>query len=130
MDAIQDILLIAVLVAGIALIGVLISVLLSMRRTLLKIGDDIRSLSDELVPVINKVQEVAIQTSEVLAIIEENRERITAATEYVRKMTANVYRLQNILQVQIEPGLTGLARRIAGVRSGIEAFVERWQRGR
>ncbi len=130
MDALQDILLIAVLIAGIVLIGVLISVLLSMRRTLVTIGEDVRRLSDEIAPVINKVQEVATQTSEVLAIIEENREKFAAATENVRRMTANVYRLQNLLQEQIEPGLTGIARRIAGVRSGVEAFLERWRRGR
>lgn len=130
MDTLQEILLLILLVGGIALIGVLISVLLSMRRTLETIGNDIRRLSDETVPLLLKIEETIEMTKQALTVVHENRERLAAATEFIRKVTANIYRLESLLQEQIEPSVEGLARRLAGLRRGVDTFVDRWRQGR
>lgn len=130
METIQDILLLLLLIGGLVLVGVLISVLLSMRRTIETIGSDIRRLSDETVPVLGKIQETVEQTGEALTVITENRATLAAAAENVRKVTENIYRLENLLQEQVEPGVAGLARRLAGLRRGIDTFLAQWRQGR
>ncbi len=127
MDVLQDILLLVLLVGGIVLVLVLISVLRATRKTLENISDDIRRLSDQTIPVLAKVQEVAEQTGEAMKVISENREKLTAAAEYVRKVTENIYRLENVLQEQVEPGVVGLANRLAALRRGIDVFLENWR---
>lgn len=127
MDVLQDILLLVLLAGGIVLVFVLISVLRTTRTTLENISTDIRRLSDQTLPVLTKVQEVAEQTGEAMTVISENREKLTAAAEYVRKVTENIYRLENILQEQVEPGVVGLAKRLAGLRKGIDVFLDNWR---
>lgn len=130
MDTLQDILLLLLLIGGLALVGVLISVLLSVRKTLETIASDIRRLSDETMPVLGSIQETVERTGEALTVITENRENIAAATRNVRKVTENIYRLENLLQEQVEPGVAGLARRLAGLRRGIDTFLAQWRQGR
>ncbi|MDX9758770.1 MAG: hypothetical protein RBU27_06380 [Bacteroidota bacterium] len=130
MDTLQEILILVLLIGGIALIGVLISVLLSMRRTLETIGTDIRRLSDETVPLLVKIEETIEMTKQALTVVEENREKLAAATNFVHKVTENIYRLESMLQDQIEPSVAGLARRLSGLRRGVDTFVDRWRQGR
>jgi chromosome segregation ATPase len=129
-DTLQEILILVLLIGGIALIGVLISVLLSMRRTLETIGTDIRRLSDETVPLLVKIEETIEMTKQALTVVEENREKLAAATNFVHKVTENIYRLESMLQDQIEPSVAGLARRLSGLRRGVDTFVDRWRQGR
>ncbi len=128
MDILNDILLLLLLTGGVILIFVLVTVLRSVRRTLDTISADIHRLSDEAVPVLRKVQQVADQSSEALTMISENRGKLSAAAENIRKVTENIYRLENMLQEQLEPSVAGLARRLAGIRQGIDAFFETWRR--
>jgi peptidoglycan hydrolase CwlO-like protein len=128
MDVLQDILLIVLLIGGIVLTFVSISMLRSSQKTLETIGKDIQRLGNEAASVFSHVERVAEQASEALTIISENRVKISAAAENIRKVTENIYRLENLLQEQLEPGVAGLARRIAGVRRGIDAFFESWRR--
>ena len=128
MDMLQDILLLVLLAGGIVLVFVMITVLRSLRSTLAAISADVQRLSDEAVPVLRKVQQVAEQSSEALTVISENRGKLSAAAENIRKVTENIYRLENLLQEQLEPSVAGLARRLAGVRHGIDAFFETWRR--
>ncbi|MBE0644814.1 MAG: hypothetical protein IH600_12090 [Bacteroidetes bacterium] len=130
MDVLQDILLLVLLVGGIVLVFVVISVLRSTKTAIENISNDIRRLSDETIPVLAEVREVAEQTSEALKVVSENREKLTAAAEYVRKVTENIYRLENLLQEQVEPGVAGLARRLSGIRRGIDVFLDKWRAGR
>ncbi|MFZ1730594.1 MAG: hypothetical protein WBQ23_06665 [Bacteroidota bacterium] len=127
MDILQDILLIVLLIGGIVLTFVLISVLRSTQKTLEDIGKDIRQLSTEATSVFKKVDQVAAQASEALNVISENRGKLSAAAENIRKVTENIYRLENLLQEQLEPGVAGLARRIAGIRRGIDSFLASWR---
>jgi endonuclease III len=130
METIQEILLLMLSVGGLVLMGVLVTVMISMRRTLDKIGDDIRRLSDETVPLLEKIEETIELTKIALSVITENREKISAASEYVRKVAANIYRIENMLQEQIEPSVAGLAQRLVGLRRGVDTFLEIWHRGR
>lgn len=130
METIQEILLLLLSLGGLVLMGVLVTVLISVRRTLETIGNDIRRLSDETVPLLEKIEETIDLTKEALSVITENREKLSAASEYVRKVAANIYRIENMLQEQVEPGVAGLVRRLAGFRSGIDTFLESWHRGR
>lgn len=130
MDTIQEILLLLLSLGGLVLMGVLVSVLFSVRRTLETIGNDIRRLSDETVPLLEKIEETIELTKDALSVITENREKLSAASEYVRKVAANIYRIENMLQEHVEPGVAGLARRLAGFRRGIDTFLENWHRGR
>lgn len=130
METIQEILLLMLSVGGLVLMGVLVTVMISMRRTLDKIGDDIRRLSDETVPLLEKIEETIELTKNALSVITENREKISAASEYVRKVAANIYRIENMLQEQIEPSVAGLAQRLVGLRRGVDTFLEIWHRGR
>lgn len=130
MDVLQNILINILLVGGIVLVVVLIYILRSTRQTLETISSDIRRLSDEGALVFNQVQRFAEQATEALTVISENRSKLAAAAENVRKVTQNIYRLENLLQEQVEPGLVSLVHTIAGVRHGIESFLESWRRSR
>ncbi|MFA6233006.1 MAG: hypothetical protein WC824_02295 [Bacteroidota bacterium] len=130
MDLLQNILINILLVGGIVLVVVLIYILRSTRQTLETISGDIRRLSDEATLVFNQVQHFAEKATEALTVVSENRAKISAASENIRKVTQNIYRLENLLQEQVEPGLVSLMRTIAGVRHGIESFLESWRRRR
>lgn len=130
METLQEILLLLLTIGGLVLVGVLISVLVSMRKTLETMGSDIRRLSDETIPVLGQIKETIEQTGEALTVITENREKFAAAADNVRKVTDNIYRLESLLQEQIEPSVVGLARRLAGLRRGIDTFLAQWRQGR
>lgn len=127
MDILQDVLLLVLLIGGIILIGVLLYVLLSTRRAIHALTTDIRRLSEKTYPILEHLEEATRQSTEVLAMITENRDKITNAVENVRKVTENIYRLENTLQEQVEPGVIGLARRLAALRHGIDSFLENWR---
>ena len=130
METLQEILLLLLTIGGLVLVGVLISVLVSMRKTLETMGSDIRRLSDETIPILGQIKETIEQTGEALTVITENREKFAAAAENVRKVTDNIYRLESLLQEQIEPSVVGLARRLSGLRRGIDTFLAQWRQGR
>ena len=130
MDTLQDILLTLLMVGGIVIVGVFVSVMLAVRRAIDNIGADVRRLTEEMLPMLAKMQETVDQTKDALSVITENRATLSAAANNIRKVTENIYRLENILQEQLEPGITGLARRLAGIRRGIETFLDNWRRER
>lgn len=130
METLQEILLLLLTIGGLVLVVMLITVLVSMRKALQTIGSDIRKLSDQSMPILEQVKVTIEQTGEALTVITDNRETLAAAAENVRKVTENIYRLESILQDQIEPSAIGLARRLAGLRRGIDTFLAQWRQGR
>jgi len=128
MDSIQDILLLILTVGGIALSIVLISAIVRINRLVEQIRGDIQRLADEAVPTLQKSREVAARTEDALSVITDNRRSISTAVENVRKVTENIYRLEQILQEQLEPSVVGLAKRLAGLRTGVESFLAAWRR--
>lgn len=127
MEGLQDILLLVLLFGGIVLVGVLLYVLISTQRAMQSLSTDIHRLSEKTYPVLEQIEEGAREATDVLAMISENREKVSNAVENVRKVTENIYRLENTLQEQIEPGVIGLARRLAALRLGIDSFIENWR---
>ncbi|GEM_PF-1330552 len=127
MDAIQDILLLILTIGGIVLTIILITVLLRFHKLLQQAQYDLKRISDEAVPALRKSQQVAARTEEALTVVTDNRMAVTNAVENVRKVTENLYRLENILQQQVEPSVVGLANRLAGIRRGIDSFLSTWR---
>jgi uncharacterized protein YoxC len=127
MDAIQDILLLILTIGGIVLAIVLISSILRINRLIDQIRGDIQRISDEAIPTLRQSREVAARTEDALSVITDNRPAITSAVENVRKVTENIYRLEQILQEQVEPSVVGLAHRLSGLRKGIDSFITTWR---
>jgi len=124
----QDILLLLLTEGGIALTIVLIAVLVRVLKLLQRVTHDIRRLSDEAVPTLKNMQQTAQRTDEALTVITDNRQTITTAVDNLRKVTENIYRLENTLQEQVEPTIISLANRLSGIRKGIDTFVEAWRK--
>ena len=127
MDALQDILLLILMVGGIVLTIILITVLLRTHKLIQQAQHDLKRISDEAVPALRRSQQVAARTEEALTVITDNRQAVTNAVENIRRMTENLYRLENILQQQVEPSVIGLANRLAGIRRGIDSFLATWR---
>jgi len=130
MDALQDILLLILTIGGIVLTVILITVLLRMHKLIQQAQLDLKRISDEAVPALRRSQQVAARTEEALTVITDNRPAVSSAIENVRKVTENIYRLENILQQQVEPSVIGLANRLAGIRRGIDSFLATWRNRR
>lgn len=126
MDAIQDIVLLILTIGGIVLTVILITVMLRSLRLLQQAQHDLKRISDESVAALRKSQQLAARAEEALTVITDNRPAITNAVENMRKMTENIYRLENILQQQVEPSVIGLANRLVGIRRGIDSFLSTW----
>lgn len=127
MDTLQDILLVLLTGAGVILLFVLIRVLLRAQRLLQGVDANVRRISDEAVPTLRNLQQVTERTEEALRVITDNREKVTAAVDNLHKVTENIYRLENILQQQVEPTVVSLANRLAGLRKGIDTFFASWR---
>ena len=127
MEALQDILLILLTLAGVILLFVLVSVLLRAQKLLQGVNENMQRISDEAVPTLKNLQQVSERTEEALRVITDNREKVTEAVDNLRKVTENIYRLENILQEQVEPTVVSLANRLAGLRKGIEPFFAAWR---
>ncbi|MCZ7555811.1 MAG: hypothetical protein M5R41_05345 [Bacteroidia bacterium] len=124
MDVIQNLLWIVLLAGGIALVVVLIMVLLRLKSSIELLLQEVQRFGDRTEPILEKLEKVAVKTEEALEMITENREALSEATGYIRKVAANIYRIENALQEQIEPSVMALARRLSGVRRGIETFLD------
>lgn len=130
MATLQNVLLLALTVGGIILVVIMIFVLLRIARLLQQASDDLRRIGDETVPALRRLQQVADRADEALTVITDNRASVTSAVENVRKVTENIYRLENVLQEQVEPAVIGLAQRLAGFRRGIDTFLATWRNRR
>jgi Na+-transporting methylmalonyl-CoA/oxaloacetate decarboxylase gamma subunit len=124
----QNILLILLTVGGIALTIVLIAVLFRILNLLQHVMQDIRRLSDEAVPTLKQLQQVAERTDEALQVITDNKLAVAEAVGNLRKVTENIYRLENILQEQVEPTFVSIANRLSGFRKGIDTFFAAWRK--
>lgn len=127
MESFQAILLLILTLGGIVLIVVIIASLLRFNRLMQQIKVDLKRISDEAVPALKKSQQVAARTEEALTVITDNRQTITNAVGNIHKVTENLYRLENILQKQVEPSVVGLANRLSGIRRGIDSFLASWR---
>lgn len=127
MEALQDILLILLTLAGVILLVVLTSVLLRTQKLLQGVNENMQRISDEAVPTLKNLQQVSERTEEALTVITDNREKVTEAVDNLRKVTENIYRLENILQEQVEPTVVSLANRLSGLRKGIDTFFAAWR---
>ena len=127
MATVQHILLLALTAGGIILVVVLTVVLLRVARLLQQLSTDVRRISDETIPTLKRMQQIADRTEEALTVITDNRAAVTTAVENVRKVTDNIYRLENLLQEQVEPSVRGLASRLSGLRKGIDTFLDTWR---
>ncbi|MCB2204161.1 DUF948 domain-containing protein [bacterium] len=130
MATLQDVLYLLLTAGSIVLVCVLIVVALRISRLVLRLGEDVRRITDETVPALKRVQQVTDRTDEALTVVTDNRAAVSNAVENLRKVTENIYRLENILQEQVEPTVTGLAQRLAGLRRGIDTFLETWRKRR
>ncbi len=130
MATLQNVLLILLSVGGVVLIIILTVVLLRIARLLQQATEDLRRIGDETVPTLKRLQQVADRTDEALTVITDNRASVTQAVDNLRKVTENIYRLENILQEQVEPAVTGIAQRLAGFRRGIDTFLETYRNRR
>jgi predicted PurR-regulated permease PerM len=128
MATIQQILILLLTAGGIALAVVLVMVLFRVVRLLQQLTEDMRRIGDEMVPTLKHVQSMTLKAEEALSVVSDNREAVSQAVENLRKVTENIYRLENILQEQVEPSLTGLAYRLSGIRKGIDSFFETWRK--
>jgi len=124
MDVIQDLLWILLLSGGIVLVIVIIVVLLRLKNSIESLLQEITRFGQRTEPVLEKLESVAEKTEEALNMITENREALREATGYIRSVAANIYRLENTLQEQIEPSVNALARRLMGFRRGVESFLD------
>ncbi|PLX31071.1 MAG: hypothetical protein C0600_06530 [Ignavibacteria bacterium] len=128
MDVLQDILLILLTLAGVIVLFVLVSVLLRAQKVLQDVNESVQKISDEAVPTLRSIQQVSDRTEEALRVVTDNREKVTEAVDNLRKVTENIYRLENILQQQVEPTFVSLANRLAGIRKAIDTFFAYWRR--
>ena len=127
MDTIQNLLWIALLAGGIVLVVVIITVLLRLKKSIDDLLQEIHQIGQSTNPLVAKLEAAAEKADETLAIINENREALSTATMYLRRTAENIYRLENTFQVQIEPSVNALARRLMGLRRGIETFLDAMQ---
>lgn len=130
MATIQDILYLLLTTGSIVLVGILVVVALRISRLLQRLSQDIRRITDETVPTLKRLQQAAERADEAMTVVTDNRAAISNAVENLRQVTENIYRLENILQEQVEPSVVGLAQRLAGLRRGIDTFLETWRNRR
>ncbi len=124
METIQNILWIILLAGGIALVIVVITVLIRLKKSIDLLLKDLQEFGQRTEPILEKLQSVADKTEETLIMINENRQALTDATGFIRRTAENIYRIENTLQEQIEPSVNALARRLMGFRRGIDTFLE------
>lgn len=130
MATIQDILYLLLTTGSIVLVGILVVVALRISRLLQRLSQDIRRITDETVPTLKRLQQAAERADEAMTVVTDNRAAVSNAVENLRQVTENIYRLENILQEQVEPSVVGLAQRLAGLRRGIDTFLETWRNRR
>lgn len=118
------------LLSGIVLAGALVYVLLRLVSTLRVLEHEVTTLTETVKPLLEKAERLTERADLTLAMFQEHRDALSASVEYIRKVTANVYRLQNIVQQQVEPSLTSFASMLGGARRGIATFIETWRRSR
>ncbi|MDT8324507.1 MAG: hypothetical protein RRA94_10365 [Bacteroidota bacterium] len=123
MATLQNVLLLVLSVGGIVLIVILTVVLLRIARLLQQVSDDVRRIGDETVPTLKRLQQVADRMDEALTVVTDNRASVTRAVDNIRNVTENIYRLESILHEQLEPAVTGIAQRLAGLRKGFDTFL-------
>lgn len=118
------------LLSGIVLAGALVYVLLRLVSTLRVLEREVTTLTGTLSPLLEKADRLTERAEETLVMFQEHRDSLAASVENIRRVTANVYRLQNIVQQQVEPSLTSFASMLGSARRGIATFIETWKRGR
>lgn len=127
MATMQQVLLLLLTIGGIALVVVLTIALIRVARLLEQLTEDMRRIGEEMVPTLQHVQSMSLKAEEALSVVADNRAAVSSAVDNLRKVTENIYRLETIVQEQVEPSLTGLANRLSGLRKGIDSFLQTWR---
>lgn len=130
MTDVNSVLFSLLLLAGLALASTLIYVLYRLSQTLRVLEHEVTTLTRTVAPLLEKAESLTEQADATLRMFQEHREALAVSVEYIRKTAGNIYRLENIIQEQVEPSLQGIASVLAGARRGLAAFIDTWRRGR
>lgn len=130
MSALNDTLLTIVLILGSGLMVVGIIVLYRVGQAVKSMQSQIGDLNQHLLPLIDRASTLSERATETIEIFTEQREGIAESVNNIRKVTANIHHLEQMVQDEIEPGLTSFLTMLRGFRKGIQSFSDQWRRSR
>ena len=128
MDALNGVLLSGLLVLAMGLIITMFVVLLRVSKTIAFLQKELAELNLSIVPLLKRLDTLAEKAEDTLVEFSEHKESLADSVEYIRKITRNVYRLEHIVQEQIEPSLLSFASVLSGIRKGIQGFADSWRK--
>ena len=121
----HDFLLALLIVAAIVFLIVAVVVMIRLLRLVDSMRNEFIRFGDETAPLIRKLHEVAEQAEHSFSTINQNADTIRNSVQAVKTIVDNVYNLHDLLYQQVAPSVTGLASTLAGIRRGLQAFIDR-----
>jgi hypothetical protein len=116
------------LVLGSALIVVIILLIVRVSKTVAELQNDLTTLNKTLVPLLERIDTLAESTKASLDSFAAHGDALGVTLENIRTVSGNIRKLEEIVQVEIEPSLRGLASLLRGFQRGIQTFADNWRR--
>ncbi|MBI5647897.1 MAG: hypothetical protein HY962_13285 [Ignavibacteriae bacterium] len=130
MSELNSTLLSVLLVLGSGLIVTIIIVISRITRTVAELQAELTRTTQTVLPLVERINALTASVEQTLAVVNENRQAVAETVDYMRGITRNVYRLQQIVVDRIEPPLLEFASIVSSVTSGLKSFTDTWRRGR
>jgi uncharacterized protein YoxC len=130
MAELNDILLSVILILGSLVLIVLIFVLVRVSNSLQSVEAEVKKLTADLQPLIQRITGITEQAQTLLNEINEQKDILETSVMRVRDMSESIYEVFRGLYVELAPTVESVSMFLARIRRGVTTFLDTWKAAR